>query len=341
MDHNRRILMAALCGLAAAPRSVAAQQPRRTYRVAHVFTTASLRPGRFFATLRSRLAGKGFVDGENLDLRFFSLRPEEEAPQSPQRLIREVIAWQPDAMVAAGVTCAKRLRAATSTIPIVFYAIQDPQSQRLVETLARPGVNATGTGVHYDELGIKRLELVRELLPSARRVAVLTDRSLGGISPAGRDALSHGSKRLGLAITEIDVGSLAQGLCDVARLARQAQSEAALTWGSIDRPASLAGVKDWYARCAMALQREARIPLVDDNPAVAEEGVAAALGDDEFDSFRRAADMVGDILLGSSPATLPVDMQMRVRMFVNERTLRELGVELPASVRVRADRIVN
>ena len=79
---------------------------------------------------------------------------------------------------------------------------------------------------------------------------------------------------------------------------------------------------------------------MDDTPEITEEGVAAALGEDSFDTFRRAADMVGDILLGSPPASTPVDMQMRVRMFVNERALRELGVELPRSVRVRADRVI-
>src|SRR5262245_42822369 len=156
MNNERRMLLGALCALALVPRRVAAQQSTRVYRVAYVFTTAAVKPGRFFAMLRSRLAGKGFIEGENLDFRLLALRPEEEVPQSPERLLREVVAWRPDAVLAAGVVCAKRLKNSSSTMPIVFFGIQDPQSQGLVESLARPGGNATGTGVHYDQLAIKR-----------------------------------------------------------------------------------------------------------------------------------------------------------------------------------------
>jgi putative tryptophan/tyrosine transport system substrate-binding protein len=340
MNNERRTLLVAMGGLALWSGSVGAQSAARMNRVAYVITTAALKPGRLFATLRGRLAGRSFIEGVNLDLRFFALRPDEEVPQSPERVIGEVLAWQPAAIVAGGVTCARRLARSTTTIPIVFFGIQDPESQGLVASLARPGGNVTGTGVHYDGLAIKRLEVVRELLPSASRVVVVTDRPHGGMSPAGREALERAGKRLGLAVTEIDVGSREDGLCAAGRLAHEARADAAMIWGNIERPVSRRDVKAWYSECVVSLQREAHIPLVDDSPGTAEEGAAFGMGEDLDDAFRRAADIVGEILMGSPPAMIPVDMQMRVRMVVNERTLRELGLALPPSLRMRAHRIV-
>ena len=227
------------------------------------------------------------------------------------------------------------VRIATTRIPIVFANVQDPVSAGLVTSIAQPGANITGAGIHYDELCIKRLELSRELLPSARRLLVVLDRGGGGIPPSARESLAKARERLNFQIAELDVADVNGGLCRAAERAKQSAADAILPFGNILESA------ERYGDCLVELQAATGIPVFDDSLDTVQKGVAVALGEDQSDSYRRAADIAARILSGAKPADVPVDMQMRIGMHINAASAKRLGIKLPQSVLMRADRVVD
>jgi putative ABC transport system substrate-binding protein len=316
-------------------------------RVAHVFPTRVDTPGAFTQTVRERLAERGFVDGKNLELRFFSRRAAEadvDPLRAQQQVLDEVIAWRPDVILVGNPAATRLFQKATTTIPIVFANVADPQTEGFVASLSRPGGNVTGAGIFYDGLGVKRVELARALLPSARRMLIVVDGRNGGIAPSSRDALGAAAQGLGLTIAEVDVAKTEGGLCAISRRAVEARADAILPWGSIDAPVDYRSTKPWgaqmYGECLARVQRESRVPVLDDSLDTVKQGVALALGEDQNDSYRRAADLISRILTGAKAATVPVDMQMHVRLHVNARSMRELGVPLDPSLRMRADSVI-
>jgi putative ABC transport system substrate-binding protein len=339
-----RTLAIILTALAAVlhPRCAAAEAVRR---VAHVVFRADT-PGPFYDAVRLRLAERGFEQGRNLDLRFFSLRPGDTrpAPEAHASLVTEVLAWNPDVILVGTAATTRIMQRATSTVPIVFANIQDPQIAGIVSSLARPGGNVTGAATHYDTLSIKRLELIRELLPSARRVAMLIDRRGGAIPQPSRMALEAAAKRNDLALVELDIAAVPGGLCAAAAPVVDSRAEVILPWGNIEAPPNYRSDKPWgahgYGECLAKLQRQTRVPVVDDSLDTVAQGSAFALGEDQNDSYRRAADVIARILLGAKPGNVPVDVSMRVQLFMNQESVRSLGISPPHSVLLRTDRTV-
>ena len=123
-----------------------------------------------------------------------------------------------------------------------------------------------------------------------------------------------------------------------------ARAQAILAWGNIPPPADYASDKSWgaygYADCLVKLQRETRLPVFDDTVDTVAQGIVLGLGEDQHDSYRRAGELVARILAGAKPATLPVDMTTRPEFFINARIARELGLALPQSLLVRANRVI-
>ena len=347
MHISRRKFCTAVATLVLSPRLADAQQAGRVYRVAHVVLLRRDVPGPFYDAVRDRLGQLGYLQGRNLDFRFFSQRDGDgnlDAVEARRRVMDEALAWKPDVMLVGTAASARIAKEATSSVPIVFANIQDPQTLGIVPNLARPGGNITGTGQHYDTLSIKRLEVVKELLPGARRVLLIIDQRGGSIPSVSRDSLLVGAGRLGLEITEIDTTTLEQGLCDVAKPAMQARVDAMVTWGNIEAPVGYRSSKPWgaqrYGECLAEIQRQSRIPVVDDSLDTVAQGVAAGLGEDQKDSYRRAADIIARILAGAKPGNIPVDLDMKTQLFVHAASLREMGIVLPPALRLRVDRVI-
>jgi putative ABC transport system substrate-binding protein len=333
--------------LLALPCLAAAQAPVAHYRVAQVFPTRVDTPGAFTKTLRARLAERGYVDGKNLQLRFFSQRAEDaniDPALARQRVVDEVIAWRPHVIAVNNEGATRLFQKATTKIPIVFSQLTDPVTSGFIQSMAKPGGNITGAVMLYDSISVKRLELTRALLPSARRILVLFDSRNGGINPDTRRAIQSAVDRLGFSVTEFDVPQAEGGLCDVAKHVAKARPEAIIPWGSIDAPPNYRLKKPWgaqrYGECLVEIQHELKAPVVDDSLDTVEQGTALALGEDQNDAFRRAADIIARLLAGADAATTPVDMQMHVRMHINARSVRELGIKLPQALGLSADRVV-
>jgi putative ABC transport system substrate-binding protein len=354
MDRSRRALAAGLLGLLLAPLAPA-QQAQRIHRIAHVVLNGPIyappaqappeEPTRRGFYL-DRLAELGFVEGRNLEYRLFARRDGEIREGEPWRkqLIEEVLAWKPDLLFASTTGSAQHAQVLATGVPIVFANVQDPVSAGLVASLARPGSNVTGAAMHYDGLALKRVDMVREMLPKARRLVLLSDRAAGGVPEGARRDLARTAERVKLRMTHIDLADVEGGLCSAAKRVAEARPDAIVMFGNIGPPLRSPGA-DWissgYGKCLAALQAAVRAPVFDDSVDTVKLGVAVALGEDQAESFHRAAEVTARILAGAKPADVPVDVQMRVRLHVNARSARELGIALPQSMLVRADSVVD
>jgi putative ABC transport system substrate-binding protein len=333
--------------LVAFPLLAQAQAASVQYRVAQVFPTRVETQGPFTKTIRERLAYHGYVEGKNLELRFFSQRTAD-ANADPivarQRVVDEVMKWQPHVIITHNFASTQIFQKATTRIPIVFALLTNPVGDGFIESYSRPGGNITGAIIEYDGLSVKRLEVVRSLLPTATRVLLVADSRNGGIPVAAREALNVAAVRLGFSLAEFDVMQAEGGLCDVGKhAAKSTRPHAVIAWGNIDAPPNYRLPKPWgarrYGECLAITQTDLRVPVLDDSLDTVDLGVAVSLGEDQNDSFRRATDIAAKILAGAKPATTPVDIQMRMQMHINGQSLRELAITLPPSVRMSADRV--
>jgi putative ABC transport system substrate-binding protein len=224
---------------------------------------------------------------------------------------------------------ARVAKAETSRIPIVFTWVDgDPADAGLVTSPGRPGGNLTGLSYHYDLFAQKRLELVRELLPRARRVVTLVDKAVWN-EESVLLKLKVASSYIGLQLDEIDVSlggmkRALEGLAD--RL-----PDAVVPIGLHSDPNYSTNLAEFQART--------RVPVIDDSLESA-EGVVIALAEDDRDHFRRAADMAVKVLNGANPRELPVDGATRFFLVVNERAATGIGINIPATILIRADRVI-
>jgi putative ABC transport system substrate-binding protein len=342
---NRRALLA-LWGIAAlSPGLALGQTPGRMYRIAFVVGSIVGGPARAVdPEFRERLAKHGYVEGKNVESRYFSA--PDSTPEGITVAAREAIAWNPD-VIRVGLTKYTRAVAAlTSTIPIVFSQLNDPVASGLVASLARPGGNLTGGAIMQAELTSKRLELVRELLPRAKRVALIVDSEGAPLTAGDAKTIRANARRLGLTVEEFDsapdprhfIGALekiAKARPDAVVpviSALDARDDAAL--GAREGPRAPPG------ELMANFQRVHRIPVISFTPTVVERGVLAGLGGTLKEVLQIAADQTAKILSGKPVREIPVEQLTRIEVGINLKAAKELGIRVPESVLVRADKIV-
>jgi putative ABC transport system substrate-binding protein len=326
-------------------------QERRVFRVAYLSPgllapeQSSTQDGYFDAVLR-QLETHGFVRGRNLETRIFYRRTDVPGGWSGpwrRQLVDEAVAWRPDVIAIAGADFARIARQARIPMPAVFGLVQDPVSEGIVERLGRPEGNITGAGIDYYTIALKRIELARELLPALKRMAVIVDSRAGGIPRPVWDRFVAATRSAAITAVEIDVAKVDGGLCSAGKHANNLRAEVILTLGNIGPPNDDRSPKSWvqgYGDCLYELQKRSRLPVIDDSSDTVSQGVVAAIGEDTFESFRRAGDLMARILNGAKPADIPVDMQMRVQLVLNARTAREIDLVFPRAVVTRADRVL-
>ena len=321
---RRRTLLAAACALALpAPFSVLAQQARRKYRVGVLLPTKLLAVERL-AAVRERLASHGFIEGRNLsiDMRY----PASWTQASRESAARDVIALQPDAMLTTTTILTRTAQAATSSVPIVFAWVADPVASGIVTEYARPGGNTTGFSLRFFELTAKRLELLHELLPSAKRVAAVS-RAWDDppIETAWRSAQAT-AQRLGVELVRLDARAFPP---------RSTDAHAFL----ILDPFGVFGMSS-AMREIIRYTVEQRIAAIFADVESVEAGGLISYATNLHDDLRRGADLLARVLRGDRPAELPVDQAARFELAVNLRTARAIGVKVPQSLLLRADRVI-
>ena len=326
---RRRDFITLLGGATAWPLAARAQQSERMRRIAVLMNLAEDdREGLArLAVFKQALQELGWVDGRNAR---FDIRWGAGNDERYRMLAKELVAHSPDVILGAAGSTVPALLRATRTVPIVFTQTPDPVGAGFVESLARPGGNATGfTNLEYGLSG-KYLELLKEMVPNVKRAAILRDAT----DPAGTGqwgAIQSVAPLLGLELTPIgmgDAGEIERGLSAFARI-----TDAGLV---ITGSAPAAVHRDLI----IALADKHRLPAVYPFKFFATAGGLSSYGPDTLDQFRRAAGYVDRMLKGERPADLPVQSPTKYELVINLKTARALGLEVPATLLARADEVI-
>jgi putative ABC transport system substrate-binding protein len=325
---GRRELLAALGGAVAAwPLAARAQQ-------AAMPTIAYLSPsspdavaGRLRA-LRQGLKEIGYIEGDNVAIGYrFAEGQNDQLPAMAIELARRQVS-----VLVTGATAATfAAKAATTTIPIVFILSEDPVRLGMVASIPRPGGNATGINFVTGELGAKRLELLRELLPGAVRIAVLNNPSDAASAETTVREVEAGARTMGLQVQILNASSSNEIHAAFATIARE-------------RPDALFLGSDplWTSRRVQLATLAVRhaIPMACQAREVVEAGGLMSYGANLEDAFRQAGVYAGRILKGAKPAQLPVVQSSRFELVINADTARTLGLTVPSTLLARADEVI-
>jgi putative ABC transport system substrate-binding protein len=241
-----------------------------------------------------------------------------------------LVALAPDVIFASGSAAVGPLRSATRTVPIVFVATPDPVGAGFVDSLARPGGNITGFTPWEYGIGAKWLELLKEIVPTVTRVAVLRDPAItAGIGLWG--AIQSVSPSFGVELRPVDVrdaGEIERGVTAFARSSND---------GLIVTSNALALV---HRDLIITLAAQHRLPAVYPFRFFIIAGGLASYGPDTIDPHRRAAAYVDRILKGEKPADLPVQAPTKYELVINLKTAKALGLDVPATLLARADEVI-
>jgi putative ABC transport system substrate-binding protein len=326
---NRRAFITLLGGAAAAwPLAARAQQTARARRIGMVTVFAADDPeaqARVTAFAQG-LQELGWITGRNVRIDYRWAATDAERAQ---KSTAELIALNPDVIVAVASTIARISQQLTRTVPIVFVNAVDPVGAGLVASLARPGGNITGFTAFEYGISAKRLELLKEIAPRLTRAAVIRDAAVAaGIGQFA--AIQAMAPSLGVEITPIGVDNPSEIERGVTAFAREPNG------GLIVASGQTAFHRDLIIRLAA----QHRLPAVYPFGYHANSGGLVSYGPDPVDQFRRAAGYVDRILKGEKPADLPVQNPTKYELVINLKTAKTLGLEFPPSVLARADEVI-
>jgi putative tryptophan/tyrosine transport system substrate-binding protein len=321
-----------LLGSAAAAASFEQPRPARAQpkiRRLGVLSQGSIHthPTPIFRTFQQGLRDLGWVEGQNLAIEW---RFSEGSAEPLPRLAAELVGVPVELIVASPTRPALAAKEATSTIPVVFIQVADPVESGIVANLARPGANVTGLSSMGSDLSGKRLELLKEALPGASRVAVLWNQSTQGSALVLRE-LEWASKQLGLELKDIAVSGPDEFNYAIQSAAR-GQAAAIML---IDDPAIAS-----YRPQIMSLASEAALPLFSIYAEYADEGGLMAYGPSLQAIYWRGATYVDRILRGAKPSDLPVEQPTIFELVINLRTAKALGLDLAPTLLARATRVI-
>jgi putative tryptophan/tyrosine transport system substrate-binding protein len=279
--------------------------------------------------LRQGLKEAGYVEGENVTIVYrWAEGRYDRLPELTADLVRRRVA-----VIAAsgGVPSAMAAKAATTTIPIVFSVSDDPVKLGLVASLARPGGNLTGINFFNSELAAKRLELLRELVPAATRVAVLVNPANAETTESTLRDVAAAARTMGLQIKAFNASTSPEIDAAFAALVRE-RPDALFVGGDgffNSRRVQLANLTVRHALPAAFSQRE-----------IVEAGGLISYGSDILEIYRQIGVYTGSILKGVKPADLPVVQSSKFVMVINHQTARLLGLTVPPSLLARADEVI-
>jgi putative ABC transport system substrate-binding protein len=327
---KRREFISLLGGAATAwPLAAHGQQGERIRRIGVLMSTAADDPeGQArIAAFQQGLQQFGWTIGRNV--RIDSRWPVGD-PERFHSYAAELVALSPDVIVATGSAAAEPLLRVTRTIPIVFVVVPDPVGAGFVNSLARPGGNATGFIQFEYGISGKWLELLKQIAPSVTRAAVLRDPAItAGIGQFG--AIQAVAPSLGLEISPVNVSDADEIERSVAEFARSPNG------GLIITGSALAIVR---RHLIIRVAAKYQLPAVYFQRTLVADGGLISYGADLLDQYRRAAGYVDRVLRGEKPADLPVQRPTKYELVINLKTAKALGLEIPPTVLARADEVI-
>ncbi len=323
---RRRDFIKVLSGAAAIrPLSVRAQRSA-TPVIGFLRSTALANSTSFVTTFRQGLKESGFIEGQNvaIELRFAEGR-SDRLPELTADLIHK-----PVAVIIANDPAAHAAQAATTTVPIVFITGSDPVREGLVASLSRPGGNVTGVVFISSELGTKRLDLLRQLVPKATTIGVLVNPNTPE-TEAERSDLLAASLKIGQQLSILDVGSDSEIENAFAALVQRGAGAALVGSG----PFLTA-----HRQQLVALAARSRLPTMYSLREFVGGGGLVSYGASITEAYRQAGVYVGQILRGKKPADLPVMRSTKFEFVLNLETAKSLGLEVPPTLIALADEVI-
>jgi putative ABC transport system substrate-binding protein len=321
----RLLVMLALVILTA-PLAAHAQPLAKMPRIGYLSLGAG--PSDLYEAFKQGLRDLGWMGGQTIAIEYrWAAGQAERLPALAEELVR----LQVDCIVAQATPAVQAAKDATQSIPIVMTGSADPVGTGFVASLSRPGGNITGMSSRNPELAGKRLEFLRELLPTLSRVAFL---AYGG-DPAHRLFLQDAqdaTARLGIQLQPVVLGNLEE--LDSAFVAMRREGAEAL----IVQPLLIGALRQGQRIADLAVQH--RLPTISDGPQFAEAGGLLFYGPDALPLFRHAAVFVDKILKGAKPADLPVEQPMTFKLIINLKTAQTLGLTIPPIVLFQADEVI-
>ncbi|MFQ5801594.1 MAG: ABC transporter substrate-binding protein [Candidatus Methylomirabilales bacterium] len=288
--------------------------------------TASWGPTPQVVGLRDGLVKLGYLENEQFVI---GVRFTQGNLEALPTAAREMVQYGVDLIFTHREDAAKAAQSATTQIPIVFVAVNDPVGVGLIQSFARPGGNITGVTDLQLKLGPKRLELFQEIVPGLKRVLYAYDPT-DAYSVSGATVYRDAARRLGIVLVEKAVRSEEEAQAIIAQVRR----------GEVDgllRPASPSLNIPGFILEAASQQG---IPTMFNTAFWVERGALASYGADEYDSGRQAARLVDRILKGADPAEVPVEVNSKIEFAINLKVAKALGLTIAPEVLYRADRLV-
>jgi putative ABC transport system substrate-binding protein len=275
----------------------------------------------------------GYVEGKNLILeRHYAAGDVTRLPQMASDLARLKV----DLIIVQTNYIADVTKRATHTIPIILPAASDPVGSGLAKSLARPGGNVTGLSLMTPELAGKKLQLLREIIPDVRRVAVLAlaDATEPGFAKGARlllGQLKRPAQQLGIAILPQAVGVEADLPKAFAAMRRE---------GAKALVVQSTALSFEHRKLIADLAAQQHLPAIYDTKFAAEAGGLISYGPDYIEMYRRSAELADKILKGASPAEIPFEQPSKYELVINLRTAKALGLSIPPTVLLRANKVI-
>ncbi len=317
-------------GLLAALPAAEAQRPARLPHVGIVWVGGPRTIAHFHEAFLQGLRDHGYVQGQTIAV---EARYADGRAERLPSLMTELAALKPDVIVAPAASITRAAKQVTSTIPIVMANVFDPVALGFVASLPKPGGNITGIANLSEDLTAKRLQLLKEAVPKASRVAVLWDRASPAREAYGK-ILPAAARALGLSLHTLEVGGPDEFEKAFAEASQQ-RAGALLALAGGGEPLFFT-----HRKRLMELIAQHRLPAMFGSAVYAEAGGLMSYGPNLPAMFRYAATFVDKILKGAKPADLPVEQPTRFELVINMKTAKALGLTFPQSILIRADRVI-
>jgi putative ABC transport system substrate-binding protein len=326
---TKKILLLALYSLLLALGfSAQAQQPGKIPRIGYVSGTSPANPGREVTAFQQGLRDLGYIEGKNILVEY---RYQEGKAERGPVLVAELVKLKVDVLVLVPSPAIRAAKQATKTIPIVMATTADPVATGLIDSLARPGGNITGLTRITRDLNGKRLELLKEVVPTTSRVGVL---------------FQAGSTSGDIHFKEYETAARALKI-ELQSLGVRGQNpdfEGAFQTAAKRRVSALITITNsltsFYRKQISDLAIKNRLPSMYETGNYTEAGGLISYSANEVDQYRRAAVYVDKILKGAKPADLPVEQPTKFELVINLKTAKQIGLSIPPNVLARADRVI-
>ena len=324
---NRRVFVGgAAGGLLVWRLGARAQVPQRSVIIGFLANLSAVDTKWSLDGFRAGLKDLGYVEGQNVTI---DARYADGSLERLPALATELVAAKPDVIVTAGLQAARALKNATSTVPVVLAVVSDPVAAGLVPSLSRPGGNLTGLAFQNPELTGKRLELLHAVVPSARQIAVLSDRTMG--RNAGESEALDAASALGFTAKIYAVQSAAE-FGPAFQAIRRDKVHGLIVLAS---PMLNANRKS-----LLQIVAENHLPATYEVRAFVDDGGLMSYGPSFLQMYRQSATYVDKVLKGAKPADLPMEQPTKFELVFNLKAAKALGSTIPPSLLLRADEVI-